>query len=123
MLFFLAFPEFFIQNVLFLDNNINKYVVKRENSQRLFEFEIFFTQPSYLRKAVCEKMSDENAKKIEEKASDSEEVQSNEEGENVAKDVNNKKKKKKRRSKGKIEWEVFSAQIPLFIAHKMFTSV
>jgi hypothetical protein len=47
-------------------------------------------------------MSDEKANKLEEKASDSEEVQSNEDGENAAKDVNAKKKKKKRRNKGEL---------------------
>lgn len=36
----------------------------------------------------------------EEKLSDPEDVASNEEGENDAKDVNNKKKKKKKRNKG-----------------------
>jgi hypothetical protein len=46
-------------------------------------------------------MTDEKLKTIaDEKASDPEEVQSNEEGENDPKDATNKKKKKKKRSKG-----------------------
>lgn len=47
------------------------------------------------------KMTDEKLKNIaDEKASDPEEVQSNEEAENDPKDATNKKKKKKKRSKG-----------------------
>lgn len=47
-------------------------------------------------------MTDEKLKNIaDEKASDPEEVQSNEEAENDPKDPANKKKKKKKRNKGK----------------------
>lgn len=58
---------------------------------------------------MCSERMSEIEKKIAngENTSDAEEVQSNEEAENEAKDVTNKKKKKKKRNKGELRWKIF----------------
>lgn len=100
--------NFHHKNVLFLDNNkeLQKWALTLNDLFDLKTSFAFCTTFLLPEQNLFGKMSDEKAKKLEEKASDSEEAQSNEDGENAAKDVNNKKKKKKRRNKGNLSGKI-----------------